>query len=173
MPIALALGVPPALLIAGACELARNVCEYGIAEGLAGQPLDLVRCQDSDLLVPASAEIVIEGTVELSERVNNTLGEFADQYGPETAPMTRVGTITHRNDAMFYSIVAGRNPEHNTLGHVAVFGIQRSIAAGLRAVIPEAIDIDVLFQPIMGTLAHVTIAIDKQSDAQPLSLITN
>lgn len=171
MPIALALGVPPALLIAGACKLARNVGEYGIAGGLAGQPIDLVRCQDSDLLVPASAEIVIEGTVELSERVNNTLGEFADQYGPETAPMTRVSTITHRNDAIFYSIVAGRNPEHNTLGHVAVFGIQRSIAAGLRAVIPEAIDIDVLFQPIMGTLAHVTIAIDKQSDAQPKEII--
>ncbi|MDH3978266.1 MAG: UbiD family decarboxylase [Gammaproteobacteria bacterium] len=171
MPIAIALGVPPAMLVAAACKLPPNVCEYGIAGGLAGEPIELVKCQDSDLLVPASAEIIIEGTVDFSDYVENMLGEFVDQYGPETAPTTQVTTITHRNDAMFYAIVAGKNPEHNTLGGVAVYGIKRGIAAAAMAAVPEAKDIDVIFEPNMGTLAHVTIAIDKQSDEQPGEII--
>ena len=171
MPIAIALGVPPAMLIAGSCKLPPNACEYDVAGGMAGQAIELVKCQDSDLLVPASAEIVIEGTVDFSNRVENLLGEFAGQYGPENAPVTKVNTMTHRNDAMYYAIVAGRNPEHNTLGNVAIYGVQRSIIASLREAIPEAIDIDVLLEPAMGTLAHVTISIKKESDDQPQDII--
>ncbi|MGI9344619.1 MAG: UbiD family decarboxylase [Gammaproteobacteria bacterium] len=171
MPITIALGVPPTALIGGSVKLPPNVCEYGVAGGLAGAPIELVRCEDSDLLVPADAEIIIEGTVDFSNRIENLLGEFAGQYGPENAPVTQVNTITYRNDAMYYGIVAGRNPEHNTLGTVAIYGVQRSVAASIREVVPEAKDIDVLFEPAMGTLAHVTISIDKQSDDQPGDII--
>ncbi len=171
MPIAIALGVPPAVLIAGSCKLPPNACEYNVAGGLAGEPIKVVKCRDSDLLVPAGAEIVIEGTVDFSNRVENLLGEFAGQYGPETAPVTQVNTITHRNDAMYYAIVAGRNPEHNTLGNVAIYGVQRSIIAAIREAVPDAKDIGVLLEPAMGTLAHVTISIDKQNDARPGEII--
>jgi 2,5-furandicarboxylate decarboxylase 1 len=171
MPIAIALGVPPAMLIAASCKLPPNVCEFEIAGGLENSPIDLVKCEDSDLLVPASAEIVIEGTVDFSERVENLLGEFAGQYGPENAPVTQVNTITHRKDAMFYSILAGRNPEHNTLGNVAIYGVQRSIITSLRDAIPAIKNIYVLLDPGMGTLAHVTISIDKTHDSQPREII--
>lgn len=171
MPIAIALGVPPTALIGGSCKLPPNRCEYEVAGGLAGEPVELVRCEDSDLLVPADAEIIIEGTVDFSRRVDNLLGEFAGQYGPESAPVTRVNTITHRDDAIYYAIVAGRHPEHNTLGNVAVYGVQRSIAASIREAVPEVKDIDVLMEPAMGTLAHVTLSIDKQTDDQPRDII--
>ena len=171
MPITIALGVPPAMLIAASCKLPPNQNEYELAGGLAGEPMRLVKCEDSDLVVPADAEIVLEGTVDFSQRVENLLGEFAGQYGPEDAPTTTINTITHRDDAMYYAIVAGRNPEHNTLGNVAVYGVQRSISASIREAVPEAKDIDVLLEPAMGTLAHVTISIDKQSDDQPRSII--
>jgi 2,5-furandicarboxylate decarboxylase 1 len=171
MPIALAIGVSPAMQVSAACKLAPNQCEYEIAGGLTGAPIELVQCEESDLLVPANAEFIIEGTVDFSNRVSNLLGEFAGQYGPETAPVTTVNTITHRKDPIFYSILAGRNPEHNTLGSVAVFGIQRSIIAALKEVIPEIKDINVLSDPGMGTLAHITISIDKKSDAQPREII--
>jgi 2,5-furandicarboxylate decarboxylase 1 len=157
--------------IAGACKVAPNECEFQIAGGLQGAPVDLVRCEDSDLLVPANAEFIIEGTVDFSDRVSNLLGEFAGQYGPETAPVTIVNTITHRKEPLFYSIMAGKNPEHNTLGQVAVFGIHRSMMAALREAVPEAIDIHLNSDPGMGTLAHVIISIDKQSDDQPRDII--
>jgi UbiD family decarboxylase len=105
MPIALAIGVPPAMLIAAASKMPPNRCEFEIAGGLQGAPIDLVQCENSDLMVPADSEIVIEGTVDFSKRVENLLGEFAGQYGPEDAPVTEVNTITHRNDAMYYAIV--------------------------------------------------------------------
>ena len=172
MPIALAIGVDPALLTAAACKLPPHVPEYDLAGELPGRPLDLVRCTTSDLLVPAEAEFIIEGEVDFSERVENLLGEFAGQYGPETAPATQVTAITHRPDPYFYTIMAGRNPEHNTLGNVAVYGVQRSIRAALEQAVPEGIrDVHVYLEPGLGTLAHVVVAIHKESDAQPHEII--
>ncbi len=172
MPIAIALGVDPAMLTAAACKLPPNHCEYEMGGALQGKPMELVQCLSSDLLVPAQAEIIIEGHVDFSQRVENLLGEFAGQYGPETAPATQVMHITHRPEAMFYSIMAGRNPEHNTLGSVAVYGVQRSIAEALTEAVPDGIkDVHVYLQPGLGTLAHVVVAIDKRSDDQPREII--
>lgn len=171
MPIALAIGADPAMLVAAACKLPPNVSEFGIGGALRGAPVELARCRTNDLLVPASAEFIVEGIVDFSERVENLLGEFAGQYGPETAPATTVTAITHRRDPLFHTIMAGRNPEHNTLGSVAVYGVQRSIEASLREVLPEARAIHVYLHPGLGTLAHVAISIDKRDDAQPARMI--
>jgi 2,5-furandicarboxylate decarboxylase 1 len=171
MPIALAIGVDPAMLVSAACKLAPDQSEIGVAGGLQGSPLELVKCETSDLLVPAHAEFIVEGRVDFSERVDNTLGEFAGQYGAETASPTEVTAITHRRDAMFYTIMAGRNPEHNTLGGVAVYDVQRSISSALREAIPQIKDLSVTMQPGLGTLAHVVISIDKKNDAEPGNII--
>lgn len=171
MPIALAIGADPSMIVAATCKLPPNVTEFGVGGALAGQPVELVRCKTNDLLVPASAEFIIEGTVDFSERVENLLGEFAGQYGPETAPATTVTAITHRRDPLFHSIMAGRNPEHNTLGSIAVYGVQRSIEASVRAVLPDVEQMHVYLEPGLGTLAHVVISIDKQDDAQPEEII--
>lgn len=171
MPIALAIGADPCMLIASACKLPPNVPEFGVGGALKGGPVALVKCKTNDLLVPASAEFIIEGTVDFSERVKNLLGEFAGQYGPETAPATTVTAITHRRDPLFHTIMAGRNPEHNTLGSVAVYGVQRSINASVRAVLPQIRDLHVYLEPGLGTLAHVVISISKQDDAEPRHII--
>ena len=171
MPIALAIGADPSMIVAAACKLPPNVPEFGVGGALLGKPVELVKCQTNDLLVPASAEFIIEGTVDFSEKVENLLGEFAGQYGPETAPATTVTAITHRREPMFHTIMAGRNPEHNTLGSVAVYGVQRSIEGSLREAVPDIKSIHVYLEPGLGTLAHVVISIDKQSDAQPGEII--
>lgn len=171
MPIALAIGCDPAMLTAAACKLPPGVCEYDVGGALQGRPIELVKAVTHDLLVPATAEFIIEGTVDFSRRVENLLGEFAGQYGPENAPVTRVTAITHRQEPYFYSILAGRNPEHNTLGSVAVYGVQRSVEAAIREVVPEAKRMHVFLEPGLGTLAHVVISIDKQSDDQPQDII--
>ena len=64
MPIALAIGVPPALLMAAAGKTPPGVSELDIAGGLMQAPVEMVKCETSDLLVPASAEIIIEGLVD-------------------------------------------------------------------------------------------------------------
>jgi 2,5-furandicarboxylate decarboxylase 1 len=172
MPIALAIGVPPALLMAASGKTPPGVSEIDLAGGLMGQPVEVVKCETSDLLVPASAEIVIEGVVDFGNKVENTLGEFAGQYGPETAPTTKVMAITHRKDAMFYSIMAGRNPEHNTIGAISTYGMQKVIAANLREQFPNIKDINIACEPRLGAMLHIFISIDKQNDEEPRRLLT-
>jgi 2,5-furandicarboxylate decarboxylase 1 len=171
MPIALAIGVEPALQIAASCKLPPSASELDLAGALQGAPIDLVKCETSDLMVPANAEIIIEGRVDFSRKLDNTLGEFAGQYGPETAPVTQVTAITRRRDAMFYAILAGKNPEHNTLGAIACFGIQRALAGSLRRQFPEIVDINVYLDPKFGAMAHIVISIRKERDGQPMDLI--
>lgn len=171
MDLALAIGVEPAMLIAAAFKLPPNQSELGVAGALQGKPMELVKCQTNDLLVPASAEIVIEGRVDFSRRIDNTLGEFAGQYGTDSAPVTKVTAITHRQDAMFYSILAGKNPEHNTLSGAAASSIQRAISGALRAQFPQIRGLNVFFDPGLGPMIHLVISISKQNDAEPSQLI--
>jgi 2,5-furandicarboxylate decarboxylase 1 len=171
MPIALAIGVPPALLMAASGKTPPGVSELDLAGGLAGQPIEMVKCETSDLLVPAAAEMIIEGVVDFTTKVENTLGEFAGQYGPETAPTTQVTAITHRKDAMFYSIMAGRNPEHNTIGAISTYGMQQIIAQNLREQFPNISDINIACEPKLGAMLHIFISIDKQDDAEPKRLL--
>ena len=171
MPIALAIGVEPALQMAASCKLPPHLSELDLAGGLQGKAIDLVKAETSDLLVPANAEFIIEGRVDFSRKIENTLGDFAGQYGPEPAPVTEVTAITHRKDAMFYAILAGKNPEHNTLGSIATFAIQRALAAALRKQVPAIRDINVYLDPRFGSMAHIVISIAKTSDAEPMAVI--
>lgn len=171
MPIALALGVEPALQMAASCKLPPDQSELELAGALQGRAIDMVKCETSDLMVPANAEMIIEGRVDFSRKIENTLGEFAGQYGPETAPVTAITAITHRRDAMFYSILAGKNPEHNTLGSIATFAIQRALAGALRQQLPAIRDINVYLDPKFGSMAHIVISISKQNDAEPMALM--
>lgn len=63
VPWALALGVPPAAIIAAALPIPDGVSGLDYVKALTGHPLDLVKCETNDLLIPATSEIVFEGTL--------------------------------------------------------------------------------------------------------------
>jgi len=171
MQIALAIGADPALMIAASCKFPPDISEADIAGGLNGGPIRMVKCETSDLPVPARAEMVIEATVDTSRKLENTLGEFAGQYGTEIAPLSRVDAITHRRDPLFHTILAGRNPEHNTLGAIATYGIQRNLSADLRRQFPSIVGINAYIDPRLGAMVHLVVSIEKKTDAEPLELI--
>ena len=171
LDIALAIGVEPALLMAAVCKLPASDSEYGLAGALMGRALELVRCETSDLLVPAHAEMVVEGRVDFSRKLEHTLGEFAGQYGAEVAPVTVVTAITQRHDAMHYSILAGKNAEHNTLGSIATYSIRRTLAAALRRALPQIHDLHVYLEPGFGSMAHIAISVGADAGIEPMALI--
>ncbi len=171
MSIAMCLGVPPALTFCASGKHPPGVSELDVAGALQGAPMEMIKAETSDLLVPASAEIVIEAKVDFSRKVENTLGEFADQYGPETAPVSELVAITHRKDAMYYSIMAGRHPEHNTIGNISVYGILAVLEKNLREQFDNIKQINVACEPKLGTMLHIFISIDKTSDEEPEKLI--
>ncbi|KAJ0116293.1 hypothetical protein J7T55_005239 [Diaporthe amygdali] len=112
MPWALALGVPPAANLVAALPIPKNVSEGEYVGALVGKPLDLVKCDNNDLLVPASSEIVLEGALLLEE--TGMEGPFGDFLGvvfdgdAHKQPLFRVDKITYRDDAILPISVPGR-----------------------------------------------------------------
>ncbi|KIL85233.1 hypothetical protein FAVG1_11663 [Fusarium avenaceum] len=112
IPWALALGIPPAASIAAAIPLPAGVSEGNYVSALTGKPLEMVKCELSDLLVPANSEIVLEGTFSLKDKALE--GPFEDYIGVHFEgesghhPLFTVNTITYRDDAILPVSVPGR-----------------------------------------------------------------
>ncbi len=100
MPVAIAIGVDHMCCLAAIAPMSWGVSEVDYAGGLKGEPVSLVKCETSDLMVPASAEIVIEGEILPDVRVpNGPFGDFTCHQvkGPDRE-VCRVKAITHRNN---------------------------------------------------------------------------
>jgi UbiD family decarboxylase len=79
MPWALAFGVPPAAIMAASMPLPEGLSEAEYIGSLVGSPLEVVKCDTNDLLVPASSEIVFEGTCSVTE--TGPEGPFGEMHG--------------------------------------------------------------------------------------------
>lgn len=101
MPFTIFFGGCPSSAMVGSMNVPAGVSEAEVAGGLRRAPLALVKCETNDLLVPATAEIVIEGHVRPYERWDE--GPFGEATGYRASPrmprpVFRVDCITHRND---------------------------------------------------------------------------
>jgi len=171
MKVAMVLGAPPALLMAAASKSPEHISELDVAGGIIGEGVKVVLGPHTGLPIPLDAEIVLETIVDLDNMVENTLGEFGAQYGTETAPMCEVTSILKRNDAMFYTLMAGRAKEHNNLGYLTVYGMSEMLKEKIKEAFSFVTDVVVHFDTKIGPLMHVVIAIKKSSDLQPEALI--
>ena len=109
MEFAVAIGTEPATLIAGMAPFPFQVNEVDVAGAIRGEPVDLVRCETVDLMVPATSEIVLEGHVLPGVRLDEgPFGEFTGYAGYRRKnPVYRVNCITHRNDPILTAICEG------------------------------------------------------------------
>jgi len=103
MPIAIAIGVDPLSNLVAATTFPLGAEEAELAGALRGEPVELVRCETSDLLVPAQAEIVIEGEV-LPDRIVSE-GPYGEYPGYRSGTMgigiaVRVRAITYRHNTI-------------------------------------------------------------------------
>ncbi|MCZ7564052.1 MAG: UbiD family decarboxylase [Burkholderiales bacterium] len=117
MPIAYVYGWEPSLGFCAGGALPGGVCEYDVMGAIRGAPVELVKCETSDILVPASAEIVIEGFISSDPATfepEGPFGEFTGYFGGERAKRhsTRVTCITHRNDPIMRGTLEGAYPGH-------------------------------------------------------------
>ena len=112
MPVAVALGGPPALLFAAGLPLPPAVAETAFAGWLQGRPLEMVAAADPGLAVPAAAECVIEGVVRPGElRLEGPFGNHTGHYVPAApAPLLRVARVSRRSQALYPCTVVGPPP---------------------------------------------------------------
>jgi 2,5-furandicarboxylate decarboxylase 1 len=136
LEIAVVIGNHPAVLVASQMYVELGHDEYDIAGALLGEPLRLVRCRTVDLEVPAEAEIVLEGFIDPTDRIEEgPVSEFPGfyvRYGAGHALQVRA--FSHRRDAIYQAILPGYAPEHCLLGGVA---IGATACKGLRRTLPN------------------------------------
>jgi 4-hydroxy-3-polyprenylbenzoate decarboxylase len=134
LDIAVCIGNHPAVLLAACLYLGLGEDELPVAGALLGEPLDVVRCAQSDLLVPAHCECVLEGALDVGETfMEGPVSEFHGMYESYGAGIVATFTrLTRRHDAIFQVILPGYHPEHCLLGGVA-------IAAGLHRAVRNAV----------------------------------
>jgi 4-hydroxy-3-polyprenylbenzoate decarboxylase len=117
MPVAIVLGCPPMVEFTGPQKLKIGQDELGVAGGLAGGPIHVVKAVTSDLRVPADAEIIIEG--EIDPEYLEPEGPFGESHGyvalEEFNLMMRVTAITRRNKPIVPSIISQVTPSESSV----------------------------------------------------------
>jgi UbiD family decarboxylase len=117
MPCAIVLGCPPYVAFMGPQKLPLDMDEFKVAGGLAGGPINVVRARTVDLLVPAEAEVVIEGLIDTEYlEPEAPFGESHGHLALEEYNMPmRVTAITHRRDAVIPSYISQVAPSESSV----------------------------------------------------------
>ena len=142
LKIAVCIGNHPAILVASCLYLGLGDDEMEVAGALIGSPVEVARCLDSDLLIPAHCECVLEGTLDIHEQVEEgPVSEFHgmyERYG--TAGVATFSRLTRRRDAIFQVILPGYHSEHCLLGGIAIAaGLARAARASVASVTQVAV----------------------------------
>ncbi len=121
-PVAIALGADPATTLGAVTPVPDSLSEYAFAGLLRGEKTSVVTCLGSDLQVPATAEIILEGYLQPGEEADE--GPFGDHTGyyneVERFPVLTVERITHRKDPIYHSTYTGRPPDEPAILGVAL-----------------------------------------------------
>jgi 4-hydroxy-3-polyprenylbenzoate decarboxylase len=139
LPACAVIGADPGTILAAVTPVPDTLSEYQFAGILRGSKLDLVPAKTVPLMVPAQAEIVIEGHVMLDEYDDE--GPYGDHTGyynsVEKFPVFRVSAITMRKDAIYHTTFTGRPPdEPSVLGEA----LNEVFIPLLRQQFPEIVD---------------------------------
>ncbi|KAF2201306.1 UbiD family decarboxylase [Delitschia confertaspora ATCC 74209] len=130
-PWALCFGVPPAAIMASSTPLPDGVTEAEYIGAMTGTPLDVVKCETNNLLVPANSEIVLEGSLSISKTAPE--GPFGEMHGYvfpgdfHHQPTFKVNCITHRNHAILPISACGTltDETHTMIGSLAAAQIRQ------------------------------------------------
>jgi 4-hydroxy-3-polyprenylbenzoate decarboxylase len=156
LEVAVAIGTDPATTFSAIVPAPPEVEEFLIAGFLRGKPVEIVKCETVDLEVPAHAEIVLEGYVELGELRSE--GPFGDHTGfytlPDEYPVFHLTCITHRKDPIYAATIVGKPPmEDAWMGRA----VARIFLPAMKMTIPELVDINLPVEAVFHNLMIVSI----------------
>lgn len=125
LPAAIVIGAPPHVAYTAVTRIPNDMCEYDVAGALVGRPLDLVRCVTQDLIVPAQAEIVLEGTIPTNIfEMEGAFGEFPGYMAQrDFSFFMDLTAITMRKKPIYLAILSQLPPSESSkmrqIGRVA------------------------------------------------------
>lgn len=163
MPVAIVLGAEPATLLSAALPLPETVSELTFAGVFIGARPRLVPAKTIPMMVPAGAEIIIEGWVSPTETAPE--GPFGDHTGyynaAEPFPVMRVSAITHRRDPLYLSTYTGRPPDEPAIIGEVFNALALPV---IRDQIPEIRDL--WLPPAACSYRMAVVSIDKRYPGQ-------
>lgn len=154
--VAAAIGADPITCLAGVLPIPPDLDEMMFAGFLRGEPVEMVPCATCSLEVPANAEIVLEGYVDLNEfRTEGPFGDHTGFYSLEGEyPVFHVTCITHRRDPIYLTTIVGPPPQEDFfMGHA----IERIFLPVMKMQYPEIVDIAMPAEGIFHNLMIVAI----------------
>jgi len=156
LEVAVAIGTDPATTFSAIVPAPPEVEEFMIAGFLRGKPLEIVQCETVDLQVPAHAEIILEGYVELGElRAEGPFGDHTGFYTMEDQyPVFHLTCITHRKNPIYAATIVGKPPMEDAWMARAV---ERIFLPAMRMQIPELVDIHLPQEGVAHNLMLVSI----------------
>ena len=156
MDVAVAIGADPATMYSGILPLPPDMDEMLFAGFIRRKPVEMVRCKTVDLEVPANAEIVLEGHVDLGElRTEGPFGDHTGYYSLEDDfPVFHVDCITQRTDPIYATTIVGPPPMEDFFMGKA---IERIFLPLMRLQAPEIVDISMPAEGIFHNLMLVSI----------------
>jgi 4-hydroxy-3-polyprenylbenzoate decarboxylase len=121
-PVAVALGADPATILGAVTPVPDSLSEYQFAGLLRGAKTEVVQCLGSDLQVPASAEIVLEGVIHPGETaLEGPYGDHTGYYNEQAEfPVFTIERITLRRDPIYHSTYTGKPPDEPAMLGVAL-----------------------------------------------------
>jgi 2,5-furandicarboxylate decarboxylase 1 len=135
LSLALVIGVHPAIALGALAIGSIDEDERAIMGALLGEPLELVKCETSDVLVPAHAELVLECEILPGKRTaEGPFGEFTGySLGERQREVVKVRAITRRRDAMFQDITVA-HLDHMLLSTIPM---EANLYRAVRAMVPS------------------------------------
>jgi 4-hydroxy-3-polyprenylbenzoate decarboxylase len=156
MEVSVAIGSDPATMYSAILPMPPDLDEMMIAGFLRGKPVEMVKCETNDIEVPANAEIVLEGYVELGE--SRREGPFGDHTGfyslEDDYPVFHVTCVTHRKEPIYATTIVGPPPMEDFYMGKA---IERIFLPLMRMQLPEVRDICMPAEGIFHNLILVSI----------------
>jgi 2,5-furandicarboxylate decarboxylase 1 len=166
-PVAVVIGASPACLLASQAVLPLDFDELTVAGALEGRPLPVVKCMTSDVRVPASSEIVIEGRLLPGVReTEGPFGEFPKYYSPqEQREVIAIDRITHRRDPIYHTIVPAEM-EHLLLGAIPR---EATLLNHLKRSFPNVTDVHLAVGGVCRY--HLYVQMKKGREGEPKNVI--
>jgi len=159
LDVAVAIGADPATMLSAILPLPEDLDEFLFAGFLRKEPVELVACETVDLEVPANAEIILEGYVDLEDiRVEGPFGDHTGFYTLEDRfPAFHLTCVTRRPDPIYVSTIVGRPPmEDYWMGHA----VERIFLPLMKKQMPEVVDMHL---PVEGVFHNLMIVAIRKS----------
>lgn len=156
LEVAVAIGTDPAVTFSAIVPAPPEIEEYLIAGFLRAKPVELVQAETVDLEVPAHAEYILEGYVDLHELRSE--GPFGDHTGfytmPDPYPVFHLTAITHRKNPIYAATVVGKPPmEDAWMGRA----VERIFLPLMQLTLPEIVDVCLPPEAVFHNLMIVSI----------------